>query len=45
MQLESQSRKEVQVPNLAVFRKNICTIGNILPLSANNFPIYLLDKT
>jgi hypothetical protein len=33
----------VQVLNIAAFRQNICTSGNILPLSANYFPTYSFE--
>jgi hypothetical protein len=33
----------VQVLNIAAFRQNFCTSGNILPLSANYFPIYFFE--
>ena len=33
----------VQVLNIAAFRQNLCTSGNILPLSANYFPTYSFE--
>jgi hypothetical protein len=34
-------QNDINVLNIAVFRQNLCTDGNILPFSGNYFPIFL----
>jgi hypothetical protein len=35
----------INVLNIAVFGKNLCTVGNILPFSTNSFPIISPRRT
>jgi hypothetical protein len=41
--IREPKQRRLSVPNLAIFAQNIRINGNILPLSAKFFPIYLYD--